>query len=236
VRRYPVAVFVVVFALLFVGVDRIAAAVADRVIASKLRTALASNGRPDVAVRGFPLLTQVVAQRYDEVDVTVHDLHRGQLVASRLAVALHGVHVGTGALLTRRVRRIPVDRATGTVLFRYRDLNEMLRNRQVSVSYGGGHLVRVSGIVDTGAEPLRATGTATARVDGNQLVVTAQSVDIGAGSFVNGALSTLARGRLSFRLLLTDLPFAIRVGSVDVRRDGVVATGRSDGFVVDVTH
>jgi LmeA-like phospholipid-binding len=234
VRRHPLVAFVVVLAALFLVVDRVAAGVADRVIAGKLQQAEGLTSRPDVAVRHFPLLTQIAAQRYSQVDVTATDVRRGQVIASKVVVHLHGVHVATGELLSRHLTRIPVDRADGSVTMSYGDIDRMLRDQGITVAYDSGELLAVSGRLDVNGRQLPASGTATVRVDGDQLVVTAQSVDVGGGPVVNQALSTLARGRLSFRLLLADLPFGIHVDRVAVGRAGVTAHASSAGFVIQV--
>jgi len=235
VRRHPIITFLVVLVVLFVVVDRVAAAVAGRVVASRLADAEDLSSRPDVSVRGFPLLTQVAAQEYQRIDVTARDVRRGRIAASRVELHLHGVHVATRELLSRNVSRIPVDRADGTVLFGYGDLDRMLAGRDVSVRYDSGDRVRVSGTLDVEGRPLPASGTATVRIDGDQLVVTAQSVQVSGAGVANGALSSLARGRLSFRLLLADLPFDVSVDGVDVGPDGVLARVTSPGFVIDVS-
>jgi hypothetical protein len=234
VRRHPLVTFVVVLAVLFVVVDRVAAAVADRVIASKLQQAEGLTQRPDVAVRRFPLLTQIAAQHYRQVDVTATGVRRGQVIATRIVVHLHGVHVATGELLSRHITRIPVDRAEGTVLLSYDDLDRMLLDQRITVAHDRGDRLRVASVLDVGGQSVPASGTATVRIDGDQLVVTAQSVDVGGGPVVNQALSSIAKGRLSFRLLLADLPFGIHVDRVTVGPGGVLAHARSAGFVIDV--
>lgn len=233
-RRHPLVTFVVVLAVLLVVVDRVAAAVADRVIASKLQQAEGLSGRPAVAVRHFPLLTQIAAQHYQEVDVTATGVRRGQVIASRIVVHLHGVHVATGELLSRHLSRIPVDRADGSVLMSYDDLDRMLSDQSISVAHDHGDRLKVSSVLEVGGRSVPASGTATVRIDGDQLVVTAQSVDVGGGSVVNQALSSIAKGRLSFRLLLADLPFGIHVDRVTIGPTGVLAHASSDGFVIDV--
>lgn len=234
VRRHPLVVFVVALAVLLVVVDRVAAAFADHLIAGKIQHAEHLASSPDVTVKGFPLLTQVAAQRYNEVDVSATDLRRGDLVASALSVRLYGVQVATAQLLDGHVRRIPVDRADGTVRFSYADLDRMLTDRGVTMGYARAGVVRVHGTITVAGQRLAATATATLGVDGDDLMVAARSVDLGGGSLVSGALSSLAKQVLTFRLPLTGLPFGIHVDRVSVARDGVTAHAVSRGFVVDV--
>jgi hypothetical protein len=144
------------------------------------------------------------------------------------------VHVATGELLSRHLTRIPVDRADGTLTMSYADLGRMLHDQGITVAYDGGERLAVSGLLDLNGRQLPASGTATVRIDGDQVVVTAQSVDVGGGPVVNQALSTIAKGRLSFRLLLADLPFGIHVDRVTVSSRGILAHARSNGLVIDV--
>jgi hypothetical protein len=66
-----VALLIVVLALaaLAVGVDRVAAAVVQRQVASRLQTELGTPQPPKVTIEGFPFLTQVLDRRFRSVRV-----------------------------------------------------------------------------------------------------------------------------------------------------------------------
>jgi hypothetical protein len=234
-RWRPLAVFVLVLVVLFVAVDRIAAAVADRLIADKLQAAEHLRSRPDVTVRGFPLLSQVIRQRYREVDVRMSDLRRGSLVATRLDVRMHGLHVRNSDLLSGHVGRIRVDKATGTVLLSWPDIAGMTRGHGVTVGYGGKGLLSLRGSFAVAGRMFTVSGTAALRINGSDLVVAPRQIHTYAPGFVNDALSSIAAQRLSFDVPLAGLPFNVRLVGVTVRRDGVVVSARSDGLVIDLS-
>jgi hypothetical protein len=222
-------VFVVVLVVLFIAVDRVAVAVADRLVADKLQSAEHLASRPDVSIRGFPLLTQVARQRYRDIHVTMRDLKRGSLVATRLDVDLRGVHVATGDLLSRHIGEIPVESARGTVLLSYADIAAMVSGHGVTVGYAGHGLLSLRESAMLAGTMLQISGTAGLRIDGTDLVVTP-----GPG-IVNQALSSLAEQRLAFRVPLSGLPFDVQLVAVKVRGDGVRVSARSHGLVIDVS-
>lgn len=62
-------IIVVVLGGIFVAVDRIAVNVAENKAADKIQSSQGLNSTPDVSIKGFPFLTQVLASELDEVDV-----------------------------------------------------------------------------------------------------------------------------------------------------------------------
>jgi hypothetical protein len=232
---WPLALFVALLVVLLVAVDRIAVSVADRLIADKLQSAEHLRDRPDVTVRGFPLLTQIARQRYREVDVTIDDLRRGSLAATRLDVRLRGLHVATRDLLSGHVGRIPVESAAGTVLLSYSDIAAMVRGHGVTVGFARDGVLSLRGTFTLAGRNFAVSGTAGLRVDGTDLVVEPRSVHTFAPGFVNDALSSVAEQRLSFRVRLSGLPFHVQLVGVTVRRDGVRVSARSNGFVIDLS-
>ena len=57
----------VVLAVLFVAVDRIALVIAEDEIASRIATAYSLPADPGVSITGFPFLTQVVSGNYQQI-------------------------------------------------------------------------------------------------------------------------------------------------------------------------
>ncbi|MGV9312789.1 LmeA family phospholipid-binding protein [Streptomyces sp. NPDC003691] len=61
----------VVFGGLFVAADRVAVNMAESEVADRVRASQGLAGTPDVAIKGFPFLTQVFSKELDGVDVSL---------------------------------------------------------------------------------------------------------------------------------------------------------------------
>lgn len=69
-RWLPAAVAAVVTLVLLLLLDRAAEALTAPELAMKIQRAQHLSARPQVTVRGFPFLTQVLAGKYTEIDVS----------------------------------------------------------------------------------------------------------------------------------------------------------------------
>ena len=96
-RRWPIVLLVIVLVLvgLFVAADRIALGVAEDKAASALQSSQNLPHKPDVTVDGFPFLTQVLASKFGEIQVSADDVPVGNntLDIQRVSVDLHDVTV-----------------------------------------------------------------------------------------------------------------------------------------------
>src|SRR4249920_296609 len=92
VRR--AVIVVAVLAALLVGVDRAACWLAQRGLADAIQRSQGLAAPPEVAIRGFPFLTQAFSGRYQQVDVRVQDLTaRNGVHVDALDARLTGVHL-----------------------------------------------------------------------------------------------------------------------------------------------
>ncbi|MFJ4920836.1 DUF2993 domain-containing protein [Streptomyces sp. NPDC088725] len=67
-------VLVIVFGGLLVAADRFAVRFAQGKVADKVQESQGLDSKPDVSIKGFPFLTQVVGSSLDEVDINVGGL------------------------------------------------------------------------------------------------------------------------------------------------------------------
>ena len=67
-------IIAVILGGLFVGADRLAVSMAESKAADKIKSSAGADHHPDVSIKGFPFLTQVVGKELDEVDVGVDGL------------------------------------------------------------------------------------------------------------------------------------------------------------------
>ena len=212
--------------VLLVVVDRGAAAYAGRSLATQLQRSGGLTAEPTVTVGGFPFLTQAARGRYDRIEVVATEVPAGETRFARLDAVLTGVRVPLSQVLAGAVTEVPVDGVDARALLSYDALSRSSGGRRLTAEAAGDR-VRVRGEVDVLGQRLGAAAVSTVALEGDDVVVTAQSFEVGNG--VADALLTIAlRGRLDLRLSVRDLPYGLAVDAVTVDPAGVLirATAR----------
>lgn len=222
---------VLLLVLVAVAADRVAVAVVDRAIATRLAAAGGLSAQPQVDVRGFPFLTQAVRGRYDDVAVQATGVPAGALRLQSFSARLQGVAVPLGTALSGSVTAVPVDRIDATALVGYAELSARVADRGLSVTAAPDGLVRVTGRVTVLGRALEASALSRPRLQGAQIVVTAERFEVGSTA-ADAVLSRALGSRLDFRLTLGALPFGLRLTSLAAGPDGVTLGARSDGAVL----
>lgn len=195
---------------LFVVVDRVAVVASQRDVARRIQVDQHLRSTPHVAIHGFPFLTQMVAGRYDDVDVDVRGLHAGSLAVSRLTVHLQGAHVPLADVFSQRLSRVRIDRARADIVLTFADLNRFLADRHLVLAPAGNDTVRVTATV--AGVIVRADAHLSVRANGLEL--------------------SAAGGIPAFEVPLSGLPFNVRLESVQVTRNGIVVSGSAVGLVL----
>lgn len=220
---------------LVAGADRAGAALAARAVASELQRTGGLAEPPDVTIGGVPLLTQAVDGRYRRIDLTARDVPAGQLqgvpvVLRSMSATLRGARVPLSDALARRVTAVPVERLDARVLVPYAVFARSSGGRQLTVAPEGDRL-RVQGRVRVLGRELTASALSRLTVEGDVLVVSAESYDVG-GQLADRLVTRAVGDRLDLRLDLGGLPYGLQVDGVRVRPDGVAVTAGSDGAVL----
>lgn len=216
-----------IFLLVLAAVgDRVAAGFAARTVASKLQSAAGLPERPDVDIAGVPFLTQAVAGRYQRVEVSADAVPAGELSFSELTATLTGVQVPLSDVRTGDIDEVPVGMVDARVLLAYDELSRRSGNRRLTVTSAGDR-VRVTGSVQVLGRTVEATAISALTVEGEELVVTAESFEVG-NDAADAAVTRALRGRLDLRIPAGDLPYDLMLRSVEVEPGGVVlrATAR----------
>jgi hypothetical protein len=191
------AITVVVIAVLLVAVDRIAVHYADKEAAQLAKEKYGyqntTDGYMNVAIEGFPFLTQAVGGDFTHVTLTAgkfdidttDDAQGGYLNVASLRLDLHDVRVTSLA-----ARSAEANLATGTLTLSYQDLSGVVTRlagsggpltvSQAPGSNGQAARVTVSGTV--GGAALNSTGTLLAQ--GTDLTLTVPGAE--RASFVWG--------------------------------------------------
>lgn len=223
----------VVVAALVVVADRVALSATERSLRQELQVSGGLASPPQVSVQGTPFLTQALRGRYDRVDVQATDVPAGELRLAELDVVLTGARVPLSDVISDDVTEVPVDRVDATALVSYAALARRSGPRELTVSPDGDRL-KVVGSVEVLGRTLSVSATSTLVLDGDELVVTAEEFDSGAG-LADDLLSRALGGRFDLRLPLEGLPYGLQVESVRVSPQGVVVrAGASDAVLTTV--
>ena len=214
-----VALVLVVLLVLLLVADRVGASVAESAVASEVQSSTRLTTEPEVDVTGFPFLTQALAGRYEQVEVTATDVPAGDLTVSRLDATLMGVQVPLSDAVSGSVGRVPVERVTARALVSYDELERRAGDRRLSLEPAGDR-VRVTGSVQVLGRTLSATAVSRVEVVEGDLLVTAESYEVG-NEAVDDLLTRALGDRLDLRIPVTGLPYGLTVTGVDVLPEGV---------------
>ncbi|MFD9241480.1 DUF2993 domain-containing protein [Streptomyces sp. NPDC059556] len=211
----------VVLGGVLVGIDRLAVAYAEDEAAGRVKLSSAKSDAVEVDIKGFPFLTQVAAERLDEVDVRMTGLTATagdkNIRVGELNVALRDVTV-TGDWSGAKAGS-----ASGTALVSYADLTAA-SDREAVVAYGGNGKVKVTGGVKVMGRTLTRTVLSTVTVvNGDTIRVRADEVP---GEGIPG-IEDLVRERTDFDRSIGAIA-GMKVEKVEPRPDGLAisVTGR----------
>jgi len=200
-----------VVALLLVAADRVAAAVAEGKISDRVAASYQLPAKPQVTIRGFPFLTQVVTGDYREIDLSVGRVSVGSIRLTQLRARLYGVRAPLGRLLRGGTATVTANRAAGSAVIPYSELSGWLPHG-LRLSRAGRD-VRVAGSVRVLGTRVPLSGTVAPSVTGGGIKVTPRNLTVPGGlALPAGALA----GRLGAVIPLTNLPLHLQIASVAV--------------------
>ncbi|MEU0047072.1 LmeA family phospholipid-binding protein [Streptomyces werraensis] len=228
-------VVAVVLGGIFVIVDRVAVHFAEGEAADRVRVSEGLASTPDVDIRGFPFLTQVLGGSFDEVRVGISDYEAGAGEGGRtiriadLRADLRGVE------FSGDFGSAVADSATGTATVAY---DELLRNAKaeptqvapgitaevVALSDGGNGKIKVAletTVLGTKLpEPVTVLSSVTV-VDGNTVRVRADALPVLGGVEI---AESRVRRITDFEQKIDGLPGGISLEKVRAAADGVDVT------------
>ena len=212
-------VALLVLALLLVVGDRVGATMAERAVARELAGS-GLGGEPAVDIRGTPFLTQALAGRYDEVVVMAQDVPAGELRFSEFEATLRGLQVPLSQALSGDVASVPVDVLEARALVPYDELAQRSGAADVTVEPVGDR-VRVTGRVEVLGRTLMAATLSRVELDGSDVVVTAESFDVG-NQTLSAVLTRALTGKLDLRLPIEGLPYGLEPIALEVTPGGIL--------------
>ncbi|WP_405688460.1 DUF2993 domain-containing protein [Streptomyces sp. NBC_01387] len=208
-------IFVVILGGLFVLVDRVAVNVAESKAADRIRSSEGLSGTPDVDIKGFPFLTQVLDKKLGRVDVTLKGVEANasgrQVRITNVRAELHDVKISgtfTSAVAAR---------ASGTAHISYEDLTKASESG-AKIAYGGNGKVKVTGSVNIlGRTLTRSVTSSVTMVGTDRIKVHADTVP---GEGIPG-LEGLVRQKTDFDSAVGGLPAGLKLDQVRATEDGV---------------
>jgi hypothetical protein len=251
-----------VLVVLLVGVDFGARWIAEDRVATQLQSQLELDNEPDVAIGGFPFLTQAAAGEYGSVTLTAEHIPYRQLKDITLVADLGDVTLPPQSLIDGTVRSIPARTVTASAQVDPADLARVLHVSDVTVepvtqqtlddrrATGSTAQKALSGVDPSQAVQLTSTTTvlgrsvrasviATFRLSDGQIVLSGRdiAVDAGDSGSVPSAVSSALRSRLSGFSAKVDpgsLPFSITATDLHAQDGRLVVSGTATD--VDLLH
>ncbi len=210
-----------VLAILLVAADRISAYVAQRKIANRLASFYHLSALPSVHIKGFPFLTQVVAGRYTEVDITVSSLTAGGMQMRDMQARFTGVNAPLSRLIGNGQGPMTADRATATAFIPFASVQQRLPPG-IKLAPDGGDL-KLSGRLGYLGFDVPVAAAVSLQVSNSAIEVAPRHVTV-AGGVPVVVPPELLGSRLAIALPVRDLPMHLQVRSVRVTTGGFEVT------------
>ncbi|MFI5759179.1 DUF2993 domain-containing protein [Streptomyces sp. NPDC051569] len=232
-------IFVVIFGGLFVAADRAAVYFAEDEVAGRIQSSQGVNTTPEVSIKGFPFLTQVVGGSLDEVDISLDGV--------TATADGHAVRVTEVKANLRDVRMdssfssATASSATGSAHISYADLMKSAP-QGTTVGYAGPERaakgqVKLSGTLTDVLEAanIPVPGAVAALLGGEELTVYS-TVSLENGNTVRLSAEDLpklpvpgldeqVKGLVDYDLKLAGLPASIKLDRVTATATGLQFSG-----------
>ncbi|MEW1752115.1 DUF2993 domain-containing protein [Streptomyces angustmyceticus] len=150
--------------------DRFAVLYAQNKTAEKVKDALHLNATPEVDIKGFPFLTQVMDKRVDQVKVTIPDVAADRVSLAKFEATAHDVRIEGD--LPSSIKGATIGRMDGNVLLAFDDMNRELGASQVKFSEMGPNAVRAVGRLPIAGHELRVRAEARIQRAGDRGIST----------------------------------------------------------------
>jgi hypothetical protein len=221
-------VFVVFVVILLVVADRVGAWYAERTIATQVKNEVATRGittdQPDVTVRGFPFLTQVIDGRYKSISIVLRNVEGGGVRLSQLNVTATGVTAGLDTIRTGQ-GKVTADEVTGTATVGYATVAALTNQPQLSLSEqnGGLHLRMPA---DLYGQRVTLVGDAKVAVNKGHVKVSVTKLQSENGNLPAGSDSLIQQyiKNLSIDMQLPQLPFSLTLDKVTPEASGLAVS------------
>lgn len=228
-----VITFVVGLGFVLWGADALARMGAESQLQRNVQNATGVIQTPEVHVRGFFFLPQVIRGAYQEVDVTTHGITSGPLRLERVDSTLYDVRVPFHDVLLRDIRRVGIARSEQVVTMRYVDLNAYLKatGRPLELSSAAEGELKLTGTLSILGQQVQTSADASLTVANGEIEITPREINTGTTS-LNRASRLLLGQRLTLSVPMTNLPFGYQLTGVEPFADGVRVEAIGEGVIL----
>ncbi|MDP5184272.1 DUF2993 domain-containing protein [Blastococcus sp. BMG 814] len=218
--------------LLLWGADRLARWAAEGLLARNVQLATGVLTPPEVEVHGAFFLPQLVAGRYERVEIVVEDLRAGPLRIERVEAELTGVHVPFHDLLTQDIDTVYLERTREVATLTYEDLNTYLEatGRPVRLDGRPDGEALLTGSVEILGRRLSASARAVIEAEDGDLAVQPTQVDT--ATFLDDASRLLLRQRFTVVIPMDPLPFGQELTDVDIGEERITVEAGGTGVLL----
>jgi hypothetical protein len=225
-------IVVVILGGLFVIADRVAVHLAEGEVADKLRTTENLATTPDVSIKGFPFLTQVVAGELDDTEVGINGYEAATGTAGgNIRIATIEANF-KGVAFSGDYNSATAATASGTATVAYDELLKAAKSQPTEIF--PGVTAQVVGLADGGNGKIKVNIQVTALgrsttypVLSTVTVVDGDTVKVHADNLPNLVVE-VAEGQVrsitDFEQKIDDLPGGIKLDKVQAAQDGVEIT------------
>jgi hypothetical protein len=236
-RRWPWITVIALIALvgLVIAADRITAALAESAVAKRIDQQspfVDSNSKAHVSIHGFPFLTQALAGRYDDIQVTGNGLTIDKVNNVSLDAHMHGVHVPLSNAINRDVKSLPIDHINATATVPFAEAARLTGIDGLQLSDNNGALHVSLGVSVPTMGDVVASADADVHLNGNRLTYQVGQIKLN-GAAIPAALSSPVQQQMNGALTLPQLPYHLQVTGVRATPAGIEATARADHIVVE---
>ena len=211
----PILITLLVLAVVAVGADFGARAIAESRLASSVQSSLDLPRRPDIQLEGFPFLLQAARGRIEGASVELRDVQTGGVPLESVTLSFEDLEFD-GVALVSGSGTVASRGGTAQAVMTEDALSRFLQDQGTPVLVRlRGPGIMVSTRINTGSQTTTATAEGPVRVEGGRLVFAPDDVEI------EGSVGVPAAA-LAFDVPLPDLVPGLTYESVLVH-DGVAA-------------
>lgn len=210
--------------------DRVGVWLANRAVADQVAQELAErqieSAPPEVNVTGFPFLTQVAAGRYGAVEMTLRDVGRDDLRLPVVELTATGVEASVAAL-RERSGPIYADQVTGRAVIGYDVAAELAQQSGLELASGEDGTFWIRLPIEVLGMVAVVAGRGEVVIDGGALRVRLVEFVVAEPDIVPSNAEPLieqAARAFSFQVPLPELPYGLRVESVQAEPGGLVVS------------
>jgi DUF2993 family protein len=231
-RHWPVVLVVLLVLLggILIAADRVAVAVAEDRVATKLAGQRPFSGTPSVSIHGFPFLTQAAGGTYHDIELTGAGEPIAGMVGAHVDVQLHGAHIPLSAVRTH-VDTVPVDRVQVAISLPLVQLARVAGVPNLKLSSKNGDLVAQAPVNLPGIGSVTLSGTVHLDVTSSGLDGTLSDIRA-VGSVLPGSIADAAKQALHLHVALPDLGFSSALAGAHASGANIVFTGSARNVVL----